>query len=159
MNFKFQPFLSPAKDTFRIGDTISIVSTFSENVYELKTERTYSLIDFNFFPETSLRKWDIQQDTLSIDYGALSNFEVLIDNKYNYEQSNFGEGVISLVGQYLNQNGEYDLKYQFIPQEVGLFWLAQSSCLIALGEGQDFPGKCPKHDSNVQVQMNGGGGS
>jgi len=148
--------LSPAKDTFRIGDTINISSTFSEEVFELKTQRAYTLDDFKFFPETRITKWETHPDSIIIDNTALPNFEVLIDTIYDYEHFYFSFGEVSLTGQYKHQNGFYDLKYQLIPQKEGLYWFGQSSCLFALGDDQDFSGKCRNHDVDGHVRLNEG---
>ena len=75
--FEIPVTLSPAKDTFQIGDTITITSSFSDEVYEKRTENWYELKDFNFSPQTTI----LNIDSSSINGEILGFFDILIDKK------------------------------------------------------------------------------
>ena len=140
--FQLPVTLSPAKDTFHIGDTISVASSFPEELFELQTEEFFTLDDFKFYPKTYLIKWITQADTTINDWSALSEFDVLIDSIYPYDHFYFSSGNIALTGQFRHVNNTYDLKYQLIPKETGLYFFTQDSHLSRFTETQDFPGKC-----------------
>lgn len=150
-HFEIPVTLSPAQDTFRIGDTISIVSTFSDEVYERQTDRKYKLVNFDFFPETSIYKIDTV-GTLS----SFSKFYVIVSRTYNYKLFNYSSGSETLVVEYNYNNGIYDLKYKIIPQQTGLYLLRHGSSIFGLGDTQEFDGKCTNLKSEVYVNMNEG---
>lgn len=144
--------LSPAKDTFNIGDTITISSVFSDLVYETKTQSYYKLENFRFYPKTMIRKIDTIRET-----NNMYEFDFIVDSKYNYTFFNYSSGNRSLFGQYSYTNGTYDLEYKVIPKIKGLYKLTHSSSIYALGEDQDFEGRCKNLISDVIVTMNEGG--
>ncbi|MEN0006095.1 MAG: hypothetical protein AAF798_18230 [Bacteroidota bacterium] len=141
--------LSPALRTYRIGDTITIRSAFEHDVYELKTERTYRLENFRFFPSTEIKK--IDEDPIQ---NSLSPFEIIVAPTFDYEILTFSSGNQALVGEY-NYNGTfYTLEYQLIPKQTGLFYLEQGIS-TDLDEDQGFEAKCNNVDISVgKVSMN-----
>jgi hypothetical protein len=148
-NFEIPVTLSPAKDTFNIGDTITIISTFPDEVYERKTDRTYKLIDFKFFPETSINKIDTVGQ---ID--DFSEFDAIVTPTYNYSFFNYSDGGTTLVGEYNYSNNQYNLEYKIIPKIKGLYFLRHASSIVVLGDMQDFDGKCSRIDVHVKMTMN-----
>jgi len=144
--------LTPAQDTFQIGDTIHFVSTFSDEVYERKTDRFYKLENFRFYPELILR--EISESIA--DEAGLLNFKVLVDNKVNFTQFNYSSGSVSYIGEYNYEDGTYTLRYSIIPESPGFFHFAHSSVLFGLGDDQDFAGKCKKKHSETTVFLNEG---
>ena len=72
--------LTPEKDTFFVGDTISIISEFLNNVYDKTTDQNYLLDQFKFFPEARIRELS---DSIA-NQGGFADFEVLIDSEYNF---------------------------------------------------------------------------
>ncbi|MBK8474665.1 MAG: hypothetical protein IPL33_22180 [Sphingobacteriales bacterium] len=143
--------LSPAKDTFNIGDTITISSIFSDQVYDKSTEQHYKLENFKFYPETFIYKIDTIRTV-----NNLSEFDFIIDPKYNYYIFSYSTGDRSLIGQYNYANNTYSLEYQIIPKVKGLYGLNHSSSIIGLGESQDFEGRCRGIISDVDVTLNEG---
>jgi hypothetical protein len=150
-NFEIPVTLSPAKDTFNIGDTITIISTFTDEVYERKTDRTYILDNFKFFPETSVQKID----TIGkID--DFSQFDVIVSQNYNYKFFNYSDGSTTLVGKYNYKNNTYELEYKIITKKKGLYLFKHASTLFPSGENQDFDGKCSRLRSEGFVNINNG---
>ena len=144
--------LSPARDTFRIGDTIRVVSSFSDEVFERKTQRIYTLEDFRFHPVTVISKIDVT----SAKEDGLKSFDILIAPEFDYHVQLYNDA-IELLGQYLYERGEYLLEYRLVAKEIGLFFFKQGSLLYPLDEWQKFPGKKCKHvHAEARVTLNGG---
>jgi hypothetical protein len=149
--FEIPATLSPANDTFNIGDTITISSIFSNPVYDKNTNEYYTLENFKFYPETRIYKIDTVREA-----NNLSEFDFIINPKYNYYLFNYSSGNSSLIGHYTYANNTYSLEYQIIPKVRGLYALNHSSAIIALGENQEFEGKCGNVSSDVDVTLNEG---
>ncbi len=145
--FELLASLSPARDTFRIGDTILISSSFSDDVFEVNSQRTFNLVNFRFHPGTGMYKIDTFP---AIDDG-LQFFDAYISPEYSYQR--VGE---ELLGQYNYENGVYSLEFKLIPRKPGLYYLEQGSALFPMDEWQDFPGKCRYISSDARVTLNGG---
>ena len=145
--------LSPARDTFRIGDTIHISSVFSDEVYERQTEAFYKLENWRFFPTTRMDKIDEVGSSFVQD--GLADFQYIIPVQYDYYRFDYGSGSIGLLGEYLYQDGQYSLEFKLIPQQPGLYYFTQFSAQ-GIDDDQDFPGRCPRKLSNTNVELNGG---
>ena len=103
--FEIPVTLSPPKDTFNIGDTITISSIFADEVYERKTDKWYKLENFRFFPGTEVKKID---ETSVIE--GLTSFEIIIDSTMNYNKENYSGGKLGLGGEYIYGN---NLQFSF----------------------------------------------
>ncbi len=149
--FEIPMTLSPAKEIYKIGDTISINSQFSDQVYEAVTDQFYSLMEFKFYPA-----FDINEISDSIrDQTALNNFEVIIDTvKYDFIEYVYSSGAVTYDGEYLYKDGEYSLEYKLIPKATGLYIFGQDSQTDFLNENQGFPGKCNNKAINVRTILN-----
>ena len=142
--------LNTDKDTVRIGDTLTLTSSFSNEVYERNSDKTYDLEDFKFYPYATMTRIDTVDKP-----GDFSEFEVLLDsNNYEFYFFSFSDGVRSLVGEYNYSAGQYDLAYQFIPKSKGLFIFCHSSVIYNLDRNQDFDGKCDRRSIDVHFRLN-----
>ena len=148
--------LSPAKDTFRVGDTIHISSVFSNEVYERQTEAFYKLENWRFYPTTRLDKIDKVDSNFVQD--GLADFEYIIPVQYDYDRFDYGSGSIGLLGEYQYQSGQYSLEFKLIPQQPGLYYFTQFAAQ-GIDDEQDFPGRCPRVTSDTNVELNGGEGN
>ena len=148
--------LSPAKDTFRVGDTIHISSVFSDEVFERQTQEYYKLEDWRFYPTTRLDKIDKVDSNFVQD--GLADFEYIIPVQYDYERFVDITGGIALLGEYLYQNRQYSLEFKLIPQQAGLYYFTQFAAQ-GIDDDQDFPGRCPRVTSDTNVELNGGEGN
>lgn len=151
-NFEIPATLSPARDTYQVGDTIKFISMFADQVYETKTDRYYKLTDFMFFPNLRIREIS---DTVWNE-AALSSFEMIVNDSFNFSEFNYSDGAISYIGQYNYESGNYTLAYMLIPRAAGFFHFSHSCSLVKLGEDQDFDGKCKNISSDVVVKLNDG---
>ena len=148
--------LSPAKDTFRIGDTIYVSSVFSDEVFERQTQNYYKLENWRFYPDTGVDRIDFADTPLVRD--ALGSFDVIVPEDFDYSIYNYLSGDIALIGQYNYENGTYALEYAIVPQDTGLFYFFHAA-FQSLDEDQNFPGRCPRVISNTNVELNGGAGN
>ncbi len=148
--FEISATLSPAKVTYQIDDTITVGSIFSDQVYELITNKTYPLINFKFYPT-----FDVNEISDSIiDKAALNNFEVIIDTiKYNLNEFIYSDGAVTYDGEYLYKNSEYSLEYKLIPKVAGFYSLFQH-LLGAINEDYDFPEKCKNKEIQIRTILN-----
>lgn len=144
--------ISPALDTFHIGDTIYIESIFSKEVFERQTQKNFPLEDFSFYPGTHIYKLD----TSPYYYGALEFFDYIICKECDYNEGEFIEGGVNLSGQYTYDGEKYYLELLLIPQKVGLFMLRQGSGLYPAGSRQTFPGQCGKDNISAVMNVNNG---
>lgn len=150
-DFEIPVTLSPAQETYRIGDTISISSVFSDEVYERVTNQFYVLEDIAFSPGIGIAEISGITDTISV------HFDVLIAPKFNFLGPVYLEGPLEYSGQYHYENREYSLTYQIIPKQTGLFIFSHSAALGELGSDQDFDGKCRGESiATTRTTLNGG---
>ena len=145
--FEIPSALSPALDTFNIGDTITVTSVFDDLVYNQNSEQTFHLEDFNFFPEIFIFKLDTLGEISNIH----NNFKIIISPEYNLSLFHFSDGSSSIYGEYLHQNSVYSLKYLLIPIKQGSFYLQFGA--ISNSE-QDFEGKCSNLSTDISINMN-----
>ncbi len=150
--FEIPVTLSPIQDTFRIGDTITISSNFSDQVFDRVTCQRYPLIDFRFFPQMGIT--DLT-DT-SIMTQALKYFEVIVSKDFDFRRTMYSDGAITYIGEYNYFNNEYSLEYKIIPQKAGVYFMSHSSSILGLGDDQDFDGKCPDTGIDVYALLNEG---
>ncbi len=148
--------LSPAKDTFQVGDTIHISSVFSDNIFERQTQEYYKLENWRFYPVTGIDQIDLVDTPLVRD--ALLSFDVILPEGFDYTISNFTSGTVALIGQYNYENGVYSLEYNIVPRDTGLFYFFHGA-EQSFDDDQDFPGRCPRVPSNTNVELNGGEGN
>ncbi len=151
--FKIPAQVFPQKDTFKIGDTLTMVSEFSDRVYELETEREYLLENFDFWMVTNLRKIDSVQ---TID-GFTPN-ELIIDSVYLNTERSYFNNAANVYYYYLNykyENNKYVLHCKVVLKEVGLYRFMIGSTMSLAFPSQDFPGKeCPKRDNEGIMYVN-----
>lgn len=136
--FQLPVSFTPAVDTLHIGDTIFIESRFSNMVFERKTQKSYKLEAFSFYPQSDVRKVDRNPAEPGLEY-----FEFIIDTSYNYEVFQYGDGTSDIIGQYKYEKNKYELEYQLVCRVSGLYYFNHNTFLVnGPGEEQDFPGKC-----------------
>ena len=148
--FEIPVTLSPALDTFRINDTISVISSFSDMVYERIDNRAYHLEDIQFYPSLFVSEISGTQ----ANEGALDFFEVLVPEEVDFQVFSSSTGLVNYEGQYLYQDNRYELTYQLVPKQEGLYFLEQGSRLALFGEDQTFVGKCKNLGMDAKISLN-----
>ena len=136
--FQIEATLQPADDTLIIGDTLSVVSCFSNRILEEKTQEYFILENFEFFPSVAVYRID----EMPASEDGLADFEILINDQYNFSYQKFSSGASGLVGEYTynEQDNEYSLKFQLVAASKGLYYLEYG--ISPDLKNQDFPGKC-----------------
>ena len=154
--FEIPATLSPKQRVYSVGDTISLRSVFSDNVYDRATEQDYLLENFLFYPGVNFERLD----TLGIDTIELvteAHFDFLIEKRFDLNIFNSTFDGVVLLGQYNYANNEYILEYGFVPKKPGIYLMYFNSFIGQNGEDQDFPGKCRLTDiSNTRTVLNDG---
>lgn len=153
--FEVPATLSPARDTFLIGDTISIVSSFSNEVLDRETGRVYELNDFLFFPGTEIARIDQLRDDELAYLTGIDDFELIFDPGSNYGVRTYSTGEKRLRGQYAFSENHYHLAFKLVPKTPGLYYIEQG---IAphISADQAFEGRCHRTSIYGSVNMNDG---
>ncbi len=149
--FEIPATLTPAKDTFQVGDTIEFTSSFSDELYERITDHVYKLENIKFYPETAIYRIDI--------VGAIEDFaefEIVLDTIYDYNFFDYSSGARTLVGEFLYDNHAYTLGFKIIPKQRGLFFFRHGLGIGSYGENQEFDGKCSNVKIDGVVKLNDG---
>ena len=141
--------LTPAKDTFQIGDTITIRSSFPDSVFEQKTGKWYLMENIIWFPKTLM----FNLDSLG-EFSTFLNFEVIGKPENNFRLFNYSDGSTSLLGKYEYVDHQYFLEFQMVALSKGLFFLSFGSSIYGHGNDQDFEGRCTNVAIDAIVQMN-----
>lgn len=140
--FEIPASLSPANRVFKVGDTITVNSAFSDMVYDRSTEREHLLSDFLFYPVAIFGRLDtIGLDTIEVV--SNKHFDILIDSSFNLKFFSSSSDGIVIDGQYNYTVEKYELEYKFVCNYPGLYYSLFSSDIDFFGQKQDFPGKCP----------------
>ena len=146
--FEIPVTLSPARDTFNIGDTITVTSIFPDELRDTRRDMNFKLKDFKFFPKTEI----VRIDTVGSIVAFGNNFEVLLDSVYDYYIFEYSDGGDGLIGEYNYSNNTYSLSYQFTTKKSGLYMFEQFYANLL--PKQDFVGKCEGMESVVKSDLN-----
>ena len=150
--FEIPATLIPSKDTYHIGDTISILSNFLNAVYDRQTEKTYTLEDFSFSPGLTV----IELSGSEPDKSGVLNFQIINQDSANFQLSYFQSGSVLYHGEYNYIGSAYHLECHLIPKKSGLYYLSFGSSINAWGGNQSFEGKCQDVDIDAFVKLNDG---
>ena len=147
--FEIPVTLSPARDTFNIGDTITVTSIFPDEVRDTRRDMNFKLKDYNFFPSSNM----IKIDTLNylVEFG--DNFDVLIDTAFDYSIFNYSSGNEGLIGDHIYADNTYSLSYKLVTRKEGLYFFKHFHQLL-LSPNQDFEGKCAAVESIAHTRLN-----
>ena len=142
--FEIPATLSPALDTFYIGDTISLKVDFGSQVWDTKTNQRYSLENFNFYPATSVFRIDTMPPDGDDLYSVIQrDFEVILDSTlYDYNAFQYSDGSVAFIGQYTYSSGRYMLNFKLRAKKKGLYTLRHLNRAGIYDDMQQFDGKC-----------------
>jgi len=127
--------LTPARDTFSVGDTIFFSSIFEDRVYDRGLGEHVVLSDYKFNPGIFLNRLDTVEQVC-----ALNDFLILFDSQYEYN-INRGESGEYIRSEYLYNNGSYQLEFRIVPRKKGLYLFSYTFSLNF--PVQEFEGMCP----------------
>lgn len=146
--------LHPALAEYKVGDTVTVTSTFHREVIGYTNEHEdlgfFDLGNVAFKPVTFI--YAIDRDS-SEEISVLSeSFDFIENEVFDYAETIYSEGS-ALIGEYNFHNDTFNLSYRLITQKPGLYyhefgsWVGISS--------QTFDGKC-LGDIQVFVNLNVG---
>ena len=141
--------VSPNTPTISVGDTLTITSRLSQDLYDRITENTYFFETFPHSASTQLAKVDENPANQDV----LDNFEFIVDPAYDYGIKTGVEGNTILDGRYLTVGDNYEITFQLVAQTPGLYVLNQGVNLEV--PAATFPGWCPKATSYAVMDING----
>lgn len=128
--------LSPANDSFLIGDTIWIAAEFSDELLDSNDNKKYKLEDIDFFTDFAFSKIDVSP---FID--ADDKFQTIqLLGQLEFVPLSITPSTSILAVDYLYEKNTYKVKFGFIPREVGLFTIGIASSHTLGFEGKiDIP--------------------
>ena len=153
IEYKFQiPMtLTPAQDTFSIGDTIWIHSSFSEEMLDLNSNKSYALEDFNFYTIFNFAQIDINP------FGhANTHFEIIIlDGEATLIPRSNSSSIIEIGYNY--EDKIYKANFGFIPKQNGLFHFVADSQIAFWGFDREIDlSPCKNERVEFIYKMNDG---
>jgi hypothetical protein len=107
---------SPAKDTFSLGDTLTIEANFSKEIEVYNTDYTIYLDSFKFFTDFGISEIS----------GTYENYAVNIDTIVEIGQVGFvplHDNVIAYPLKYQEDDEGYQLKFKIVLNAKGMFWV------------------------------------
>ncbi len=150
--FKLPMSIHPQKDTFQIGDTITVTSIFSDEVEDLRDGRKYELKNFSFYPFTIIAKIDVFPTESAFNY---SNFRYWVEaDTVALIRENTFEAGIAYIYKYIDNQYRFELK--FVINEPGIYSLRSGTAMSSAYSHQspDFPGKCGRRSLDAAFYMN-----
>lgn len=141
----------PAKQEYKVGDTITVSSRFHREVIGFSIEGKdlgfFDLGNVSFKPVTFI--YVIDQD-ISEEISVVSEaFDFIENDNYDYAETVYTEGS-ALTGEYNFHNDTFDLSYSLVAREPGLYYHELGSW-IGISSNQTFDGKC---QGEIYVYMN-----
>jgi len=132
--------VSPVKEVYNVGDTITVSADFSHYVKESRGKE-YELVDFKFLLSFALIDL-LDSSIVSAIYG-FSFCELLLDEHGNIRRDGIGP-----IGEYTYENSRYSMELKFRVIRPGFYALTQKSLASQCTRGlqRDFEGKCCKSD-------------
>ena len=154
--FELPSSISPQQDTFRIGDTIKISSSFGSELEEANNRVKHKFEDFDFHFGLYVSKIDsfFSESSESI-YPSLVDFKILYDTlQKDFGIQVFRDGDKSVNGFYNKIGSGYSLSIDLIPQKKGLYFLRFGVGCDSFGK-QDFEGRCKNRGLDFDMILNG----
>ncbi len=147
-NFQLPVVLTPKVDTFHLGDTITLRSSFSDNVYDLTTDKNHLLEEFDFYPALNIVKID-QKPFRYIFFDNFNLYRITAENYHNL-------GLHGFAFKYKYEDHQYNFEMKFNVKTTGMYFLNTQSDLIAKEKKEiNFPGKCKGKWVLASYVMNG----
>lgn len=144
----------PYSDTYEIGDTILMISSFDKFVFDQQTNKKYNMENISWNPILGIHKLDTNiVDPNNIQTVMHNYVNFIPDEKYNLHFFYFSSGGSSLFGKYEFLNDTFTMEIKIIPKLKGTFFLKFGSGLVM--SDQEFEGKCRHIGFDVYTDMNG----
>ncbi|HMG14165.1 MAG TPA: hypothetical protein VK590_01890, partial [Saprospiraceae bacterium] len=158
--FKIPSKILPAISTYKIGDTITIISKFHRSVpsYSLENLDTgkKDMSGIKWKPRSAIYRIDSLDFPNNVEYSDFEkNFHFVNDKSYNYKIFKFSDNSSSLIGEYNYSNDTFSLSYKILALKAGTYYLESGSDNYpGVVDQQDYPGKCHGVGFEVYIDMN-----
>ena len=154
--WEFRPYLfelpfewTPAKEVYKIGDTIHLKAAISDKFIDLESGKSYDIKDFTFFTDFTFEKIDEADGP-----NANPMFEVVL-NKGAIKYTNLTADLSIFLAKFIYQDGTYYFDISFIPRNVGDYYFIIASSfpndLVF-----DFDPKCELESPKFVYKINNG---
>lgn len=115
-------------------------------IYEQLQKKKFNLIDYRFYPVTSIRKLDTLSNHNSAFGSVIPYADVIVPNQYQYNLLTDTDGTTVYLGEYNYVDNTYKLEYQLVLKKLGPFVFKHESYIdlqYAINRTPpDFEGKC-----------------
>ena len=150
--FEIPVSIAPAKDTLRIGDTLSVHIEFDAMTYDRLTDQRYDLSNLPFDATFFIKEISEEFDRDGLDF-----FELLVPNNLDINRFLFQSSDGSVLEfDYLQEDGKFSISFQLIAEQKGLFTTSFGESLEYSCQ-PDFPGKCRTREYSFWLETNDGG--
>jgi hypothetical protein len=153
--------ITPVRDTYNIGDTIKIVSEFSNQLIGLNIEQkeigTFDMHGIKWKPRIRIYKIDTLIPKRDDHISEITNYfyPILIDTSLVLE--NFSTRSQIILGEYKELNSIFSLNFLLIPKTKGIFYVEfDSGNNYGTFGFQDYPGVCDNEKLYVYYKTNEG---
>jgi len=146
--------LSPAKEVYNIGDTITISANIPNSIYERKTNQNFILENTKFY----LTAYIYDMDTNIIDYSDINRFIIIFEELVDGQIFTYSDGHSSILSQFKYANNTYKYSIKIVCKSKGLFVLFQGTNIYTFGEDRlMFAKQCDNTKIDAKVYMNNRG--
>ena len=149
--------LSPIKNEYHIGDTISVSSIFSRYVdgYDLFGKDylgKFDMVGIYWEPSSAIIRIDSTYNILKPYYSLFGVWaEPLIDTAYDYTIHHYTDVGYNLFGEYNYASDTFYLAYKFVFTHQGIYLLSNRYISDINNPFQYFPGLC-KQEAQIEIR-------
>lgn len=151
----------PIQEVYNIGDTITIISEFEDQLAGLNTELTevgiFNMKGIKWEPRFRIYKLDTLIIKRDEHLSRLTeNFQIILyDTLLNLRE--YSSGNETIVGEYTEFNSKFSLNFKIVCKKKGTYFFESDSGnnYGTLGF-QDYPGVCKKEKLEVYFKTNEG---
>jgi len=152
--------ITPHQKVYKVGDTMTVSSTYSDEIYDLNMQTHFKITDFPFEPINLLYKFTEE----GFEHGYRIN-ELIVDDKFNTRyvtQSRFSD---DFRGFSIYENGMYHYKYKIVFQTPGIYTTVMEDKIEGFTKDEiqdrhkellttiDFKDYCGDEDGNLTISV------
>lgn len=140
----------PYQETYKIGDTLKLVSNYSNRIYENTTHETYNLESVSIPYFVVIYKLDTNYNGLL--YQTNKYIEIVSSPIINYEIRVHTDLNSSIFFDSRLVNDSFYTELTMVFKRKGIYSLTFSTMLFE--SSQDFPGKCSNTNFEITTRFN-----
>jgi len=153
--------ITPAKEVYNIGDTITIISEFNDQLIGLNIEETpigtFDMKGIKWKPVISYYKLDTLIPNRDNHIPLFEGFVKVEFTSGTLTKEFFSTGAEQIFGEYSEKQNRFTLSFKIIPQKKGVFYIEFDSDNNYGNFGfQDYPGVCKNDILAVYYKTNEG---